>query len=256
LAGLLPTGTLQLYGLAFCAGIVAGGINTLAGAGSLITLPLRLLMGLSPHEANATNRLGVLFQSASGMYAFRRNDRLPVTDGLRYVLPSALGAILGAAVAATIASAALRYSILAAMILVLVLLFVDPQSWLRVASRDDGRHRHPLAVAMLFAIGFYGGFVQAGVGVLLLAGLVLGCGRNLVEANALKLWIVLIATVPALILFLAYDQVRFGPGLSLSAGQMLGAYLAASYASRSETAALWIRRLLIVITIAAIIRLV
>ncbi|MEQ9363497.1 MAG: sulfite exporter TauE/SafE family protein [Leptospirales bacterium] len=245
-----------LYCLAFVAGIIAGGINTLAGAGSLITLPVLFLMGLSPHDANATNRLGVIFQSLSGMYGFRKNDSLPARNIHWYVIPSTAGAILGAYVAATIDAGSMRYSILGAMVLVLGLLFLEPKRWLRERSEGGQAYRRPLALFILFAIGFYGGFVQAGVGVLLLAGLVLGCGRNLIEANALKLWIVLIATIPALALFLYYDQIRFGPGLTLAAGQLLGAYLAANYASRSPRANVWIRRLLIVITVAAIARLI
>lgn len=245
-----------LYCLAFVAGVLAGGINTLAGAGSLITLPVLFLMGLTPHEANATNRLGVIFQSLSGMYGFRKNDRLPAQNIHWYVLPATAGAIAGAYVAVTIEPGAMRYSILGAMVLVLGLLFLEPKRWLREHSEDGEAYRRPLALGILFAIGFYGGFVQAGVGVLLLAGLVLGSGRNLIEANALKLWIVLIATIPALALFIYYDQIRFGPGLTLAAGQLVGAYLAANYASQSPRANVWIRRLLIVITVVAIARLI
>ncbi|MCR9142426.1 MAG: sulfite exporter TauE/SafE family protein [bacterium] len=248
--------TAALYLLAFVAGIIAGGINTLAGAGSLITLPVLFLMGLSPHDANATNRLGVIFQSLSGMYGFRKNDALPAENIQWYVVPATVGAIAGAWAAVAIDADSMRYSILGAMLLVLGLLFLEPKRWLREQSEDGDAYRRPLALAILFAIGFYGGFVQAGVGVLLLAGLVLGSGRSLLEANALKLWIVLIATIPALAFFLYYDQVRFGPGLTLAAGQLLGAYLAANYASQSPRANIWIRRLLIVITIAAILRLV
>ncbi len=247
--------TILLYALAFVAGIVAGGINTLAGAGSLITLPVLFLMGLSPHDANATNRLGVIFQSLSGMYGFRKNDSLPADNLQWFVIPATLGAIAGALFAANIDAGSMRYSILGAMILVLALLFIEPKRWLRERSEDGDAYRRPLALLILFAIGFYGGFVQAGVGVLLLAGLVLGSGRNLIEANALKLWIVLIATAPAIVLFFYYDQIRPGPGLTLAAGQLLGAYLAASYASKSARANVWIRRLLIVITVAAILHL-
>lgn len=245
-----------LFALAFFVGILAGGINTLAGAGSLITLPVLFLMGLSPHEANATNRVGVVFQSLSGMYAFRKNDRLPLTNSAWYVVPATIGGACGAFLAATIDAESMRFSILGAMVLVLGLLFVEPKRWLREKSEDDQSYRNPVSLLVLFAIGFYGGYVQAGVGVLLLAGLVLGSGRDLLEANALKLWIVMVLTIPALAFFMYYDQVRYGPGLALAFGQLLGAYLAANYASRVPNAAVYIRRLLIVITVVAIARLI
>ena len=90
------------YGLALGVGIIAGVINTLAGAGSLITLPLLLLMGLTPHEANATNRLGVIFQSLSGLHAFRRHGQSLPPRPLWYIVPATLGAIIGALIAATV----------------------------------------------------------------------------------------------------------------------------------------------------------
>lgn len=264
-------------------GVVAGVINTLAGGGSLITLPVLLLLGLSPHEANATNRVGVILQSVSGLFGFWRGaraieqaearqdagvreDRATGDTGQpastsnysrifwRYIGPPVLGAAFGAYCATLIDASAMRWSILAAMVLMLALLLIEPKRWLRESAEPD-ESTGPGGFAALVAVGFYGGFVQAGVGVLLLAALVLGCGRTLIQANVLKLWIVLIGTVPALALFIYHDQVRFAPGFALAFGQMIGAYLAGHYVSQIPDAQVWIRWMLMVVSVIAILRL-
>jgi uncharacterized membrane protein YfcA len=102
-------------------------------------------------------------------------------------------------------------------------------------------------LALFFAIGGYGGFIQAGVGIFLLAGLVLGVGYDLVRANAVKVGIVLLFTLSALAVFVRNGQVDWAVGLILSVGNMLGAWVAARVAV--DRGAVWVRRLLIAVVI-------
>ena len=107
---------------------------------------------------------------------------------------------------------------------------------------------------MFFVVGIYGGFIQAGVGVLLLSALVLGVGYSLNHANMIKLVIVLLMALIALPVFMLNDQVHWGLGFLMAIGQAIGAWAAANYATRVPNANVWVRRLLIVIVLISIVR--
>lgn len=210
-------------------GFIAGFINTLAGSGSLITLPILILLGLPANVANGTNRVGVLLQNIVAVATFHKRGVLPVRGTLGVVVPSLLGAILGAFLAVDLDEALLRRTIGALMLVMLVVMIVNPDRWL-VDRAAERRASAWLQWPVFFAIGAYGGFIQAGVGIFLMAGLVLGAGYNLIGANAVKNLIVLVFTVAALAVFVLNDKVSWGLGLLLAAGQGVGAWLAAHMA--------------------------
>jgi uncharacterized membrane protein YfcA len=206
-------------------GIVAGFINTLAGSGSLITLPILILLGLPANVANGTNRVGVLGQNVVAVATFRRGHVLDLGGTWKLVLPSVLGSIVGAMLAVDLDEASLRRIIGVLMLVMLATMFVQPERWL---AEDAGRRRSRpwLEVPLFFAIGAYGGFIQAGVGIFLIAALVLGAGFELVGANAVKNLIVLVFTAAALVVFVVNDQVQWTLGALLAVGQGAGAWLA------------------------------
>jgi hypothetical protein len=206
-------------------GFVAGFVNTLAGSGSLITLPLLILLGLPANVANGTNRVGVLLQNVVAVGAFRRHGALPMAGTWKLVAVSVAGAVLGAELAVDLDEALLRRAIGALMLVMLGVMLLGPERWIAEhATRREPRLLVELPV--FFAIGVYGGFIQAGVGIFLLAGLVLGAGFNLVGANAVKNLIVLVFTGAALVVFVVNEQVQWTLGLLLGAGQMAGAWVA------------------------------
>ncbi len=210
-------------------GFVAGFVNTLAGSGSLITLPILILLGLPANVANGTNRVGVLLQNIVAVATFRNRGVLEVKSSLGLVAPSVLGAIAGAQLAVDLDEALLRRTIGALMLVMIIVMLVNPDRWLREHATGD-RGRAWINWPVFFAIGAYGGFIQAGVGIFLMAGLVLGAGYNLVGANVVKNLIVLIFTAGALAVFVWNDQVSWGLGLLLAAGQGVGAWVAAHMA--------------------------
>ena len=210
-------------------GFVSGFINTLAGSGSLITLPLLILLGLPANVANGTNRVGILVQSIVSVATFRRRNALPQVSTGKVIVPSVLGAAAGAALAVDLDEATLRRTIGVLMLVMLAVVLARPRRWLE--SHEAARETSPwLQVPLFFAIGAYGGFIQAGVGIFLLAGLVLGAGFTLVGGNAVKNLIVLIFTVAALAVFVVNEQVRWGLGALLAAGSAAGAWAAAHMA--------------------------
>ncbi|MCB0046425.1 MAG: sulfite exporter TauE/SafE family protein [Caldilineaceae bacterium] len=245
----------MIYLLAIAAGILAGIINTLAGSGSLVTLPMLIFLGLPANVANGTNRVGVIFQNIVGIATFRRHGSLDVGGGVWYVIPAVLGAIVGARIAVDINEQMMNYVIGAVMVIMLFVILLDPKKWLRDQSEVQPGRPGFLTLALFFVIGIYGGFIQAGVGIFLLAGLVLGAGYNLAGANALKLVIVLALSLSAIAVFILNDQVAWGLGLLMAVGQSIGAWLAARFAATNPNANVWVRRLLIAIILFSIVKL-
>ncbi|MEO0322514.1 MAG: sulfite exporter TauE/SafE family protein [Myxococcota bacterium] len=212
-------------------GFVAGFVNTVAGGGSLLTLPALMLAGLPADVANGTNRVGVVLQSASGLVGFRRAGRLSLASLPALSLPTVLGAALGAWLAADVLPRHLvEPALMAALVVVaLAMLFAPPQEGGDAAEARSLRER-PGAALGLFVAGLYGGFVQAGVGFVLLAVLGRGLRLDLVRANALKVGLVLLFGLVALGIFVAKDQVAWGPGLLLAGATVLGAQAGVRFA--------------------------
>jgi uncharacterized membrane protein YfcA len=235
------------YALAIGAGLLAGIVNTMAGSGSLITLPMLVFLGLPTHVANGTNRVGVTIQNIVSLVTLRRHEALDLNGSAWFIVPTLLGAGAGAVVAADLPEQWLDRAIGGVMVVMLIVLLINPKRWLDdEATRDAGRPPWWLLLAFV-AIGFYGGFIQAGVGVLLLVGLVMGAGLAPLHANGIKLFLTLLFTVAALGVFIVYDQVAWTVGLVVAIGQATGAWLAARFLAQSERAGVWIRRVLIAV---------
>jgi len=232
-----------IFPLIVAAGFAAGFINTLAGSGSLITLPLLIFAGLPANVANGTNRVAVLLQTAVAVKRFRESGTLDLKRGLQLTAPAILGAVLGAQIAVNINEQAMKTVIGVLMVVMLAVVLIRPKRWL--VGRPEMLVKRPgwLQLVIFFLIGIYGGFIQAGVGIFLLAGLVLGAGYELVRANAVKNLVVMVFTLFALIVFVVNDQVEWLPGMVLAVGNMLGAWVAARMAV--EKGAKFVRWILI-----------
>ncbi|MBN1994839.1 MAG: sulfite exporter TauE/SafE family protein [Anaerolineae bacterium] len=221
-----------LYLAIIGAGVIAGFINTLAGSGSLVTLPLLIFLGLPATVANGTNRVAILLQNVVGVSSFHREQVLDWRGGLLLAVPAIFGSIAGAQIAVNLNETVMRQTIGGLMVVMLVIIWIRPRRWLEGQPETQRQRPGWKQMLIFFAIGVYGGFIQAGVGIFLLAGLVLGAGYNLVRANAVKVLIVLCFTVFALVVFILNGQVAWLVGLILAVGNMLGAWLGAWLAVR------------------------
>jgi len=216
------------------AGLVAGFINTIAGGGSMLTLPALVLVGLPVDVANGTNRIAVVLQSLAGAWRFDKAGVVEWPTVRKVLAPTIAGALIGALVAAYVVPEAYLGPVLFGTMLVVALVFlfrppVDP---------GEGDEPHALSPLGLFGAGLYGGFVQAGVGLVLLAVLTGLTRRSLLEANALKLVVVLAFTLVALGVFIAAGQVRWVHGLILSGATVAGALLGVRFALKAGSRAL------------------
>ena len=244
------------YFLLILASILTGFINTLAGSGSLIMMPLLMWMGLPADVANGTNRVAVLFQSFVGVGTYLRSGKIIIGRAWWLIVPCVIGAMAGAYIA-TIASAATIKSFLGVLMIVMLgIILLQPGKWIREFQAADSitYEKRPLVLVLMFIIGFYGGFIQAGVGIFLLACIVMLVNYTITYANAIKLVVVLFYAVPVLIIFIIKDQVDWPLGIITALGQGVGAYVGALFATRYPKANLWTYRLLIVVLVITILQ--
>ncbi|MFH2095310.1 MAG: sulfite exporter TauE/SafE family protein, partial [Bacteroidota bacterium] len=188
-------------------GFIAGFINMLAGSGSLLTLPMLMFLGLDANVANGTNRVGILLQSIVGVASFKQQKVFDWKQGLWLSGPAMAGAIAGAFIAIDIDKEIMKMTIAGLLIVMFFLILFKPDKWVKGQAGKVSEKPGIVRIIIFFFIGVYGGFIQAGVGFFLLAGLVLGAGLDLVRANALKVLITLTFTIVAIVIFIYYDQV-------------------------------------------------
>ena len=216
-----------LYVVVVTAGFAAGFVNTLAGSGSLITLPLLIFMGLPATVANGTNRVAILVQNIVAVSSFRRQNMLDWRSGLSLAGPAALGALLGARIAVNMDNVMMERVIGALMVAMIGVILARPRRWLQMHATAREPPSTSGRLLTFFAIGVYGGFIQAGVGIFLLAGLVLSGQYDLLRGNAVKVLIVLCFTLVAMPVFVSNGQVNWEIGLTLALGTASGAWVAA-----------------------------
>ena len=221
------------------AGLIAGFVNTLAGGGSLLTIPALIFVGLPSTIANATNRVAIVLQSLAGSASFARARQLSMREAVELGVPALFGALFGSFAAARIPQRIFDPILGALLLVILATLFFKPK------PRGEGEPPRvvprPAMIAIFAAVGFYGGFIQAGVGFFLIAAITWGLGHDLVRTNALKLAISFGFAVVSLLVFLGHGQIMWVPGLVLAAGNVAGALLGVKFAlKRGATAIRWI----------------
>lgn len=204
----------------FAVGLVAGALNVVAGGGSFLTLPVLIFLGLPAGDANGTNRVGVLAQNLAGVWGFHRSSAMRWRWGLAVSVPAMAGAALGAWLALHMSDFAFRRLLSVAMLaMTLWTISSRPHSAGRAALTSPW---HPGVVVAFFAIGVYGGMIQAGVGFAILAATSLA-GLDLVKGNGVKVLAVLLLTLLSLAIFASGGAVRWSFGLALGAGNVAGA---------------------------------
>jgi uncharacterized membrane protein YfcA len=208
--------------LLFGVGSVAGFINVNAGGGSSLTLPALIFMGLDGALANGTNRVAIFIQNIFAVASFRKNKMHQFRTSTELSLLTLPGAVLGAVIAARISSALFERIVGGVLIFIVISLFFSGS----YKNRDpnEKERRSWLIYPALVAIGFYGGFLQIGVGFLFMAALYHLLKVDLVTVNMHKVFIILIYTLPALIIFTLTRNVNWKYGLALAAGNALGGW--------------------------------
>lgn len=227
--------------LLIVSGVAAGFVNTIAGGGSIFTLPALILLGIPADVANGTNRVGVLMQSAAAVRGFKRHDKLDQSAMLPILVPTIVGSLIGSFAASVIPAQVLKPVLLGTMMAMTLLIVLKPST---IPSSDEQAltpKQRPSALIWLFFAGLYGGFVQAGVGFILLTALAGVLRYDLLRANALKMLCTMVFSVVALAIFILQNQVLWIPGLIVGVGSIVGVQLSVRFAISAKQRTLkWI----------------
>ncbi|MEZ5082383.1 MAG: sulfite exporter TauE/SafE family protein [Bacteroidales bacterium] len=215
----------------------------------LFPYPFLCSWGCCANIANGTNRIAVVLQNITSVGEFGKKKMLNWKKGTYLALPTIIGAIIGAQIATDINEQIFEKAVAVVMIVMLYFILTKPSKWLKGQQELMDKKVSWLQILIFFAIGVYGGFVQVG-GYFLLAGIVLGAGYDLVRANAIKVWIVLLYTPFALLVFILNDQVRWDFGLVHAIGNIIGLCVASHFAVAWGTNFVrWVMIVIIVITV-------
>lgn len=212
------------------AGFIAGFINTVAGGGSLLTLPILISMGLPPQVANGTNRVAILSQNFFATRGFISKGIWEYPYNVWLGISATIGAILGAKLAGFVDGELFKKIFAAIMVLVVVNMVFKPfkKKMAVVVERMSTKAKWQGIVAFFF-VGIYGGFIQAGVGIIIMVVLE-GINRlSLVKINSIKTMVVLIFTGAALFVFAMDGLVNWKYGVVLAVGNSLGGWFASRW---------------------------
>ena len=221
-------------GLLSAVGIVAGFLNVMAGGGSLLTVPIMVFMDVPGPVANGTNRIAILAQSITATIAFLRRGYAEFRLSLTLAACALPGAVVGAMAGTRLDG--IWFNRILAIIMVVVMLVM---AFGKGRNRNNGRSVGQTATAatrrqlilghtLMVGVGFYGGFIQVGVGFIIMPVLHRVMGLDLVRTNVHKVFIVASYSAVALLIFAARLEMLWLVGLALALGNSIGGWLAAT----------------------------
>jgi len=232
------------YVLVLVAGVAAGFFNVVAGGGSLITVPAMIFLGLPPAMANGTNRIAILSQNITSVNRFKKKGYFSPKVGLILGLVASVGAFIGSNIAVDLPAEVFNKILSGVMILVLVLTLFGKKK----EGTKDTIEKVPLLAIAFFFVGIYGGFIQAGVGFIIIAVFSLVSGTTLVRTNSMKVFIVMIYTIPSLLVFILNGQIEWTTGIVLAVGNSAGAWAGTNFSvSKGDK---WIK-IILTVTVSA-----
>ena len=244
--------TIPILLILFTGGWLGGFVDSIAGGGGIISVPVLLSVGLPPHFALGTNKFQSSFGSLVASLNYTRGGLVKFREVLWGILFTAIGAAIGTTVIQLLPQDLLQYII--PVMLLAVFLFM-------LFSRDLGLHDQqaklqPRLFFLIFglSLGFYDGFFGPGTGNFWMIAYVVLLGFNLKKATAYTKWVNFTSNFVALVFFAIGGKILIIPGLIMVAGQLSGAFLGSKLVLRSG--AKFIRVFFLIVTGATIIRLI
>tara|TARA_B100000780_G_scaffold52992_1_gene32907 strand:+ start:112 stop:894 length:783 start_codon:yes stop_codon:yes gene_type:complete len=210
-------------------GFLAGVINTLAGGGSIFTLPVLIFLGLPPNIANGTNRIAIVVQSMSGALGYKSKGVSTFPFNIYLGISASIGAILGAQIAIDLDGLLFNKILAIVMVVIGLLILIKSKNLnLKLPERLTGKYLI-YSIIIFFFIGIYGGFINAGVGIVIMLFLNRVNHLSLIKTNATKVVIVFIYSTIALVLFAVNDSVNWKLGILMAIGTSFGAWWASRW---------------------------
>ena len=209
-------------------GIIVGAINTLAGGGSVVTVTMFTALGLPITIANGTNRIAVFLQNFTATINFLRKRTFDLKQGLLLSVPVIIGNIVGSLVATNIDDRV--FKICFGVILVVILLYLIFDNYIKIKEGHNFSIK-PWHYLLFLGIGFYGGYIYIGIGYLILAITLWAMRMDIMTANAIKNFVIFVATPFSLAVFIINGQIDYLFGIPHGVGNIIGSFLASHYAS-------------------------
>ncbi|MDI7258576.1 MAG: sulfite exporter TauE/SafE family protein [Thermodesulfobacteriota bacterium] len=237
----------------FVVGIIGGSYGTLVGGTSLITIPLFIFLGLPPHTAIGTDRLGISGLTIAGWYKFHEKGLIDYKIGLATGFAALVGSFLGANLVMEISVAILKKVVAIATLGGVILVAVQPN--LGIDRRDHiiTKPEYGMGLAATFLVGVYGGFYGAMAGTFSLYVLLFVFKRTFLEGTAtLKISAFMMTTTAALV-FASKGAIHYPMAAAMFSGCAIGSYFGAHYSDRIGN--VWIKRIFIVMVLIMVIKL-
>jgi len=235
-------------------GIFVGIFGTLVGGGGLISVPTLIFIGLPPHVAIATNRLGAVGLFSTGWYKFHKKGTIDYKVGLITGIPFFIGSIIGAFILLEISEESLRKIIAAFTVAVLIIIVAKSNIGLEKRKSVVRKHELVLGVVLSFLIGVYAGFYAPGFGIFLSYVQILLFGQTFIEsAGTWKIGAVMYSVLTSII-FAFEGLIVYPDAAALFMGTASGSYVGAHYSDRIGN--VWLRRLFIIAVLALALKLV
>ena len=218
------------YPLLIVVGLIVGFVNTMAGGGSLLTLPILIFLGLPSSVANGTNRIAIMMTAFSANMGFKSKGITTFPFSAYTGSCALVGSIIGAHIAIDLNDEAFNKILSIIMIIVILIIVFKPKIISdKLSVRLTGKHLR-ISCIVFFFVGVYGGFVNAGIGFVIMLFLHFYNRMNLVRVNATKVVIVLVYTLGAFLTFVFNDLVDYSYGFCLAIGTVIGGWNASRYA--------------------------
>tara|TARA_Y100000996_G_scaffold415573_1_gene411335 strand:+ start:3011 stop:3751 length:741 start_codon:yes stop_codon:yes gene_type:complete len=211
--------------LLFC-GLLSGAINTLAGGGSLITLPIMIFLGLPPTIANGTNRVQLIFQNIFAVYGFKTKGISNFKFSSYLSISALLGSIIGAYIAIDFNEN--DFKKLLSIIMILVMFSILLNNKRETLEINKIKNKWP-SILIFFFIGIYGGFIHAGVGFLMILTLSKINYLKIAHSNSIKVFVALIFSTAAFLIFLYEGKVNWIYGINIGIGSAIGGFFASRW---------------------------
>lgn len=234
-------------------GVLAGAINTIAGGGSLISLPVLIFLGLPGTVANGTNRVAILVQNITAVSGFKsKGVTIPMPYSLYLGIASLAGGFLGAKLAVDIPDELFNRILAIVMIGVVISIIAGRKKSMHLEEKMS-RTRQAIGLIGFFFLGIYGGFIQAGIGFLVIALLTNVHAFSLIKTNYIKVFAALVYTGVAVLVFAFEDKIVWKTGLILAIGQGIGGWFASRWSV--DKGEVWIKRVLVAVVIVLAVKL-
>lgn len=212
-------------------GLLVGFINTMAAGGTIISMTVFMALGLPIIEASGTNRIAVVLQNLTASLTFRKQNLLNAKTAMRLAVPVIIGVVVGAQFSMMVSQEVFSICFSIGLIMMAIMMFLKPDIWLQ-GSPGGERKMTSTTFLLLVCTGFYGGSIYVGLGYFLIAIFVMSLGYDLMKANALKSFMAFATTPFSLVIFMMHGEVNYTFGLVHAIGNIIGAYIAATFASR------------------------